>query len=161
MRMKPELIVQQAKRENVDLIRRGLKQREGVIVLGIETKNFWCLAGLDALFLTLPRAEAWGSKPLPPHTCEVLRTREPELKKGFPPYVVTGVVMNDGEPFTGPSVVPLLVKTVISAVREFNARENDVIQTVGLMEVERFAPSVSATEIGELISLGYGMAFSQ
>lgn len=159
--MKPELIVQQTGRESVEQVRKGLGKRDGVIVLGIQAKDFWALAGLDALFLTLPRAEAWGSKPLPPHTCQVLRTRQPELDKGYPPYVVTGVVLKDDDPNTGRFVLPLVVRAAVQAVREFNAQHGDAIQTIGLMDVERLAPNASGAEMGELLRAGYEAAFSE
>ncbi len=158
--MRPELIVQQTKRENVELVRKGLGKCQGVIVLGIDGKDFWSLAGIDAQFLTLPRAEAWGSKPLPPHTCEVLRTREAELKKGFPPYAVTGVILKDDDPKDGHFVLPLVVRSAVVAVRDFNERAGDLIQTIGLMDVERFAPDVDVAELGELIRTGYEVALS-
>jgi hypothetical protein len=156
--MKPLLIVQEAKRGNVEAMRRGLGQCDGVIVLGMEVKVFWSLAGLDALFLTLPQAEAWGSKPLAPHVSEVLRTREAELKKGFPPHVVTGVTLKDGDPKTGRFTLPLVVTSAVRAVRNFNEGVGGPIQTVGLTEVERFAPDVSLAEMGELIRSGYEAA---
>jgi hypothetical protein len=149
--MTPLLIVQESRRENVELMRRGLARCTGAIVLGIDAKAFWSMAGLDAVFLTLPQAEAWGSKPLPPHTCEVLRTREPELRKGYPPYVVTGVVLSDSDPKTGRFTLPLVVRSALRAVIEFNEHHDDEIKTLGLADVERFAMEVGPLETGELI----------
>ena len=68
--MKPLLIVQEAKRENVDAMRRGLGQCDGVIVLGLEAKVFWSLTGWTRCFWTLPQAEAWGSKPPGAASCQ-------------------------------------------------------------------------------------------
>ncbi|SRR6266545_1863735 len=158
--MMVELIVQQSKRENVEALRRGLGKCDGVLTLGIDAKDFWSLAGLDALFLTLPRAEAWGSKPLPPHVCEVLRTREAELKKGFPPYVVTGMVLKDEDPKTGRFELPILVKSAVGAVLRFNLQHGSPIQVIGLMELERLAPDLNPIEMGELIRSGYEAAVS-
>ena len=149
--MTPLLIVQESGRENVALMRRGLGRCAGAIVLGIEATAFWSTAGLDAVFLTLPQAEAWGSKPLPPHTCEVLRTREAELRKGYPPYVVTGVVTRDSDPKTGRFTLPLVVRSALKAAMDFNEHHDGQIKTLGLAQVERFAMELGPEEAGELI----------
>ncbi len=156
--MNPVLIVQEANREAVQATRAGLEPCDGIIVLGIDATTFAHMPGLDSLFLTLPQAEAWGSKPLPPHVSEVLRTREPETQKGLPPYVVTGVVLREGEPATGSSALQIVVCSMIRAVLEFNKSGNQLIKTIGLANVARFAPGVDCAERGRLLHAGYDEA---
>jgi hypothetical protein len=73
---RPNIIVQLPTREKVRAFRDGLGDTLGVVALEMEPKVFWTLGGLDALYLTLSRAERWGSRPLPPHTAALLRTTE-------------------------------------------------------------------------------------
>ena len=153
--MNPRLLVQIGKRADVESFRHGLQECGGVIALGIDASLFWSIAGLDALFLTLPAAEAWGSRPGTPHTCEVLKTPEIELKKGFPPYVITGVILREEDSKAGQFVLPLVVRSMISAVLDFNVRGNEAISVVGFTGIERFAAGLSYSEMGELIGLGY------
>ena len=156
--MKPTLIVQQRKPDVAARVRSGIGNTHGIDVVATTPNEFVSLARLDALFLTLPRAEAWGSKPLPPHTCEVLRTRPPELEKGFPPFVVTGVILRDEDPKTGAFTVQLVVRSAVKAIVRFNAANGNPIRTLGLAEVERFAPEVEALELGRLIRAAYEAA---
>jgi hypothetical protein len=149
---RPNIIVQLPTREKVRAFREGVGDTLGVVALELEPKVFWTLGGLDALYLTLSRAERWGSRPLPPHTAALLRTTEQEQKNGMPPYVITGMVLKEDEPNTPEHGVPLLVKAVLRLANETNKGNPGTIRTVGFFEHELFASGGSPKEIAALFA---------
>jgi hypothetical protein len=156
--MLPLLIVHEINRQRLEQIRKGLSG-EGLVVLGFK-QELWSVPGLDAIFLTLPRSEAWGSKPLRPHLCEVLRTPDAERRNGWPAFAVTGVVLTEEDPKTPEFVLPLVVKSAVKAARSFNESHGAPILTLGLDGLDRFAPGIDGFEIGRLLLVGYHDAAS-
>ncbi len=151
--MLPRLIVVERRAENVEALRRALGACDGVSVMhGTGPES---LSGLDAVFLTLPQAEMWGSRPLPPHVCEILTTPDELRAKGYPRYAVTGIALFDGEPYTGPSIVGLLVSCVVNAVQRFNELHGLAIRTVGVQYIQSFAPGLPLLDIGRLLASEY------
>jgi hypothetical protein len=153
--MRPILILQQSNRDRIQSLREGLGDLTTVVPLGIEKNAFWSLAGLDALYLSLTMAERWGSKPIPPHTAMVLRTRDEDLSRGYPPFVVSGLLLNKGEPDTGRFGVPLVIAATIRAAKEFNKQHGNPIRIIGFFERELSYDDINARELGELIRAAY------
>ena len=149
---RPNIIVQLPNRETVRAFREGLGDSLGVVALEMEPKVFWTLGGLDALYLTLSRAERWGSRPLPPHTAGLLRTTEQDQKGGMPPYVITGLVLREDEPNTAEQGIPLLVGAVLRLANETNKGSPGAIRTVGFFEYELFASGGTPEEIASLLA---------
>ena len=75
--------------------------------------------GLDALFLVLPAAEKWGARTLP-GKAQVLKTSQDDQRDGMPPYVVTGVVLQPGDPRGPIPETEMLIRTALDAICEFN-----------------------------------------
>ena len=152
--MRPLLLIGADGVEAVDRIRAGAAHCQSIVVLGIPWTALWNLAGLDALFMTLPMAENWGSRPGPPHTCSVLPTPTAERAKGFPPYVVTGITLHEGEPFTGPTVVKMAARAIVESVVRFNRTGALPICVIG-WDAEKFWPGGDSRELGRLVAEGY------
>ncbi len=149
---RPNIVVQLASREKVAAFREGLGDVLGVTAIEMSPKAFWILGGLDALYLTLSRAERWGSRPLPPHTAALLRTTDEDRRSGMPPYVITGLVLREDEPNTAEHGIPLVVRAVLRLVAETNKSNPGELRTVGFFEHELFASGGTPKEIAALLA---------
>ena len=97
---RPTIIVQLPTREKVNAFRVGVGGVGGIVTLGLDPKTFTNLAGLDALYLSLTRAERWGAPPLPYYSAAMFRTTAEDQHEGMPPYIVTGMLPREGDPNT-------------------------------------------------------------
>jgi hypothetical protein len=152
----PTLVVQFATREKVAEFRSGLGDAGGVVALGVDPAAFRTLAGLDALYLSITRAEQWGARPLPPHTATILRTTEADQREGMPKYILAGLVLRDGEPNTASFAVPLIVEALRRAVEEVNAKEPGAIRTLGLFEFELTFKDTPVQEVAASLAAATG-----
>jgi len=150
--MRPTIMIQQSTRERVVAVRAGLGDVENVVVVGMDAKAFETLPGLDAIYMSLTRAERWGARPLAPHEVGVLETGKSGAEAGFPPYVMTGLILEENEQNTAQVAVPLLVRAVLRVAAERNAARSGVIRTVGFPEFELTYAGASAEDIGRLIA---------
>jgi hypothetical protein len=91
-------------------------------------------AGLDAIFLVLPAAERWGSKPLPGEA-QILRTGPEDQQDGMPPFVVTGVALRPADPRGPLPETKLLISTALKAVRSWNETDTEKINNLGFWAV--------------------------
>jgi hypothetical protein len=146
--MRPTLVIQQPTRERVSELRSGLGEVENVVVLGMEAKTFSTLPGLDALYMSLTRAERFGSRPLPPHEVAVLDSGRQGADEGVPPLLIVGLVLEEHEPNTAHVCVPLIVRAVLRAAAEHNARWPGAIRTIGFTDFELTFPGASLPEVG-------------
>jgi hypothetical protein len=154
-KMKPTLILQQKNRERLTFVRDGLGGCKQIVPLGIDDQAFWKLAGLDALYVSLSMAERWGSRPIPPHTAMVLKTTDNDRAEGLPPFIVTGMLLDNGEQDTGRFSVPLVIAAIVREVLLFS-KSNDVkIETVGIFERIFSYSDIEPWELGVLIRNGY------
>ena len=152
MGSRPTVVVQLPTREKVNAFRSGLGNTCGIVALGSDPKTLWTLAGIDAFYLSLTRAERWGARPLQPHSVALLRTTESDQREGMPPYIVTGLVLKDDEPNTGAFCIPLLVKAMLAVIDGANAQHPGVIRTIGFFEFELTFPGTSLTEVAGLLA---------
>jgi hypothetical protein len=118
----PLIVVQLSTREKVKAFRAGLADAQGVVALGLDESSFRRLAGIDALYLSITRAERWGGSPPLPHTAALLETTEAEQREGMPKHVLTGLVLKDDEPNTAAFCLPLLLKATRDVIGAVNAK---------------------------------------
>jgi len=57
----PTIVVQLSTRQSVNAFRAGLGNGASVVALGLDPSHFRTLAGIDALYVSLTRAERWGA----------------------------------------------------------------------------------------------------
>ena len=138
---------QLATREKVAAFRSGLGEAQGIVALGLDPGTFRNLSGIDALYLSLTRAEQWGARPLPPYAATLLRTSEAERRGGMPRYILAGLVLKDGDPNTAAFAIPLMVSAMREAIMEVNATEPGAIRVVGLFEYELTFPNTALAEV--------------
>lgn len=107
---------------------------------------------VDAVFLTLPQAEKWNSKPIL-HRAQVLPTnpQDPD-DDGLPPYVIAGVAKTQSDPSDSPEFdLELTVRCILVAANEHNDScvvPEELIEKVGLwppmIGMDQLAPEVAA-----------------
>ena len=121
-------------------------------VLESRASALWTFRELDALYLSLPRAERWGSRPLPPHTAAILETTVVDQHKGLPRFVVTGLTLGQGEENTATNCVPLIVRAVRRAVALHNAANEMPIRAVGFFEHELTFAGSSLSDVARVFA---------
>ena len=132
----PNIVVCLPSLEKVAEFRQGLGDTFGIIAIGPASDAMGKLAGIDAFYLSLGRAERWGSRPIPPHTVAVLHTSQTDQQSGIPPFVITGFLLKEGETPQVDAVLPLLFNCVLDAVAEVNTQQPGAIRTVGFFAFE-------------------------
>jgi len=132
----PNIVVCLPNRKKVVEFREGLGNTLGIFAFGPESDAMWKLAGIDAFYLSLSRAERWGSRPIAPHTVAVLQTSQSEQQAGYPPFIITGFLLKEGEPTHADFVLPLLVRSVLNAVDEVNTHQPGAIRALGFFAFE-------------------------
>jgi hypothetical protein len=146
------VVVQLGTREKVNAFRAGVGDVGGIVTLGLDPKTFMNLAGLDALYLSLTRTERWGSHPLPHYSAALLRTTAEDQREGMPPYIVTGLLLEEGDPNTAAFAIPHIAKAVLNVVDEVNASNPRAIRTVGFFEFELSFHGTNLTEVGRVFA---------
>lgn len=110
--------------------------------------------GLDAIFLLLPAAERWGARPILGR-CQVLQTTPDDQRKGMPHHVVTGVAMRPDDPRGPLPETKLLITTAAEAVREFNSRGQEKINSLGFWAID-LLKGVTPAQLAEIfLQCGY------
>jgi hypothetical protein len=153
--LRPTIIVQLNSRNKVDAFRAGIGETEGVVALGIEDRTFWTLAGIDAFYLSLSRAERWGAHPRAPYAATILRTTIEDQEKGLPKYIISGLVLKDSDPNTAAFGIPILVHGILKCVEEANRLSPGSIRTIGMFEFELAFSETTLIEVARL----FGEAF--
>ena len=112
-------------------------------------------ARLDAFWSTpMMGAELFGAAPpFPLHQAQVLRTPEPQKQKGFPRYAIVGVAVHQDDPKDPEYNLRLIMGSLLTAVKEFNFKNEDPIRRVGILpedlELNRLTPEIAFAIIKE------------
>jgi len=146
-----------ARREDVHAFWSGLGEALWVVAVGVDAGAFQAMAGLDALYFSLTRAERWGARPISPYSAGLLQTTEADQQQGMPRYVLTGLVLNDGDPNTAAFCIPRITAAVRQAVDKVNASRPGAIRSIGFFEFELSFPGTSLNEVGRL----FGQSWSR
>lgn len=151
MAARPNVVVHLSSRQKVAQFREGIGDAIGIIALGPETEASWKVAGIDAFYLSVTRAERWGSRPSSPHTVAVLRTSPADRKEGFPPFIITGFLLKEGDPNTAEFCIPRIVTSVVDAIDEVNTGQPGAIRTLGFFEFELSFKGSSLANVAHLL----------
>lgn len=108
------------------------------------------MAGIDAFYLSVTRAEWWGSRPIAPHRVAVLRTSHADREEGLPPFIITGLLLKEGDPESAEICVPRIVTSLVDAVADVNAAQPGAIRTLGFYE---FKLSFKGSKLANLAHL--------
>lgn len=105
--------------------------------------------GIDVLYLPLPAAERWGSKPVV-HQSQVL----PVPKKGrggLPAFIVTGTCLAQNDPRGPVPETTLLIRSAFEAIRVFNDQNTIPLERVGFWAYN-LLKGISASQLKAIIS---------
>jgi hypothetical protein len=148
---RPNIVVQLSNRQKVAEFRAGIGDAIGIIALGPETEASWRTAGIDSFYLSVTRAERWGARPILPHTVAVLRTSGADREDGFPPFIITGFLLREGEPDTAEYCIPRIVTALFDAIDEVNTGQPGAIRTLGFFEFELSFKGSTLADVGHLL----------
>src|SRR5437870_4617172 len=127
--MRPQLIFSDDDQEVINNLCASFEGRPELTALALRPHELR-KADLDALYLSLPYAERWGSHPIL-HKAQILRTRPED--KDMPPYVITGVAMDANEPRDPRAELELIIRAVLDAVESFNLENaNHPLRRIGI-----------------------------
>jgi hypothetical protein len=127
--MRPRLIFSDPDAERVEALRRGIGAHPDLQVIHLKSDQLRKLPELDAIFLTIMAAEAWGAVPFV-HRAQVLTNRENRLA-GWPTHIVAGVAMDPGDPREPVFELKLIIRAVLEAIKEFNQKFEEPITSIG------------------------------
>jgi hypothetical protein len=105
--------------------------------------------GLDAIFLPLPAAERWNPD-FRSRRAQILLSSPIDIKKGFPPLVVTGVNLTSEDPKDVLSQTRILLQSALEEVHDYNLRNDGGIQNLGIW-VMTLTNGVTTGELASLL----------
>src|SRR5947208_1418921 len=109
--------------ERVKLLQQGFKSHPQISARVLNPSELRASPNIDAFYLSIMAAERWGSFVSRPavHEVQVLRTTPKDRATGWPPYVIAGLALNEGEdPFDSRLGLRLIIGAVVRAVRKFD-----------------------------------------
>ncbi len=84
--------------------------------------------GVDAYCISITAAERWGAhRRALIHQAQVFRTGAEDRAKGWPSFVIAGLIARPDEDVYDPSLAPLIIRAAIVAARRFNAHGEESI----------------------------------
>lgn len=113
---------------------------------------------LDALKVSQTDAvERYGFNP--PHPvleARVLKTPATLVERGLPRYAISGVALPKDYSRNPGSELELVISAILKAVKQFNARGEDQILTVGMLPESLSLDKLSPPEVFEMLERIYG-----
>jgi hypothetical protein len=154
--MRPQLVIAVDNSHNLRRMRQGLAGCPEITVLELPADKLATRADLDAIFLPLPAAERWGSRPLL-HTAHILSAKRPEglPSADMPPYVITGVAMAPDDPREPAFELQLIVTSVLEAVQAFNATHPGAVQVIGFWAGNLCVDQLGPERVGKILRAVY------
>lgn len=154
--MRLQLVIAIDHHENALRLRRELQGCIRITVLELPAEKLLTLAELDAIFLPLPAAERWGSRPMP-HKAQILHTQPANgtPSADMPPYVITGGAMTSDDPQDPVFELRLIMTTALEAVKVFNTEHPDTIKVIGFLADNLCTDRLAPEHVGEIIRSVY------
>ena len=153
--MKPNLIFGDTDGERVKLLQQGFESHPELTARVLKVHELRALPNLDAFYLSIMAAERWGARPII-HEAQILRTTSKDQAGGWPPFVIAGLALKDGEdPFDAKFGLPLIIRAVLKSVKNFNAENGDLIQSIGFESSWTFIEKLPAPEAAQIICAAY------
>jgi hypothetical protein len=131
--MRPNLVFENTNSEKVSLLKRGFQAHPQLTARELKPFGQKAPPNVDAFYVSIMAAERWGAGVRPvAHQAQVFRTAPEDQAQGWPPFVIAGLALKEGEdPFDARFALRLIIMAVIKAVRDYNAREPNSIRLVG------------------------------
>jgi hypothetical protein len=114
---------------------------------------------VDAVYVSITAAERWGAHKRPLiHQAQVFRTRPEDRAEGWPPFVIAGLTARPDEDPFDPRLMPLIIKAAIVAARRFNARGDELIESIAFEPSWTLIDRLPPLEAAEMIRAAYDEA---
>jgi hypothetical protein len=126
--MKPKLIFADEREEIVKRLQRAFDGCQELKAICASPAKLRQMDDLDAIFLTLPLAERWGSKPML-FKAQILKTKGAD--EGMPPYVIAGGAFHPDQIRDVRYELRQVIASTLDAVESFNRENTEKILTVG------------------------------
>jgi hypothetical protein len=122
---------------------------EPVVVRHLKQNEYVpCVPELDAIWLTPPYAEKWGSKPLL-HQAQILTTGTEEQESGIPRFIVAGVSTTADEAKDPLRQLQLTLRTILETIEHFNMGSTRPIRNLGVWSF--YFRNLDPTEVANLV----------
>jgi hypothetical protein len=145
----PEVV--RALRESI-----GLPYFSTVLGNGIDATR---AANLDALWMTWMQAERFGATPLlEPHKASVFPTREEDTQRGFPPFIVAGVMLGPSDARDPAYQLELVVRSMLQAVEDFYVTTGTRILRIGTIPENLLLTELSPEQATLIIAAAFADA---
>jgi hypothetical protein len=82
----------------------------------------------------------------------LLRTTAEDQREGMPPYIVTGLLLKEGDPNTAAFAIPHIANAVLKVIDDVNASSPGAIRKVGFFEFELSFHLTNLTEVGRVFA---------
>jgi hypothetical protein len=154
--MIPKLVIVDRLDDNVGLIKEGLGGLDDISVVKLQPDEIPSLPNIDALYLPLAMAEAWGARP-DFYKAQVINTEGKNLEisqsSPFPPYLVTGVAIKPDDPNRNDPIfqLRLIISATLEAVEKFNAMNQGAIRNIVFWAENLLLKQIEPTHIGRII----------
>jgi len=154
--MIPKIVIADSSNDNVSLIMEGLEGLDDISVIKLQPDQIHGLPDIDALYLPLAMAEAWGARPNF-YKADVIITERKNMEVSqpspFPPYLVTGVAISPDDPNRNDPIFQLriIVSAVLEAVEKFNEVNQDAIRVIAFWSENLLLRQIEPKQIGQII----------
>lgn len=146
--MKPKLIFADEREEMAKRLQRAFDGCQELRAICASPAKLREMDELDALFLTLPLAERWGSKPIL-FKAQVLKTRGAD--EGMPPYVIAGGAFHPDQIRDARYELRQVIASVLDVVETFNRGNTEKILTVGFWTEISKVSELTPEEAGQIV----------
>jgi hypothetical protein len=152
MRSRLVVLVNLSGRPQLREFRSATVRAPNVVAVHLEAATFLRMGGIDAHYMSLTSAERWGAKPLKPLTVSLLHTSAADRQEGFPPYILTGMVLHDDDPDTSEFVIPSLARAIDRLLSDTTILCADSIRTIGFSEHNLRFGGATLAQVGRLVA---------
>ena len=133
-------------------LRKALEGCVNITIVELPMEKFPVLTDLNAIFLPLPMAERWGSRPIL-HKAQILRTHSINGTpcRDMPPYVITGVAMALEDPQDPVFELRLILTAILEAVQAWNTEHLDTIKVIGVWAGNLCIDQLAPEHVGKIV----------
>lgn len=143
------MLVDQRDGSLFETLREKFSAFEPVVVQRLKQGEYVpCIPGLDAIWLTPPYAEKWGSMPLL-HQAQILTTSAEEQRSGIPRFIVAGVSTTAEEAKNPLRQLELTLRTILEKIEDFNGGGAEPIRNLGVWS--SYLRNLDATDVAKLV----------
>jgi len=156
MRSRLTIVVNISERRELKEFRLETLRTPNILGVHLHAATFLRMGGIDAHYMSLTSAERWGAKPLDPLTVALLQTSAADQEEGFPPYVLTGLVLRDSDPDSSEFIIPALARAIDRLLSDPSTAHRESVRTIGFSEHNLRFGGATLAQVGRLMGSEFG-----